>query len=179
MYEQLSQQLTRPNKISFTKIDVDQQAELASAYGVTAMPTFMVFKNARAIQTIRGADPKKLSEVVKKLANEANAVGDGSAAGGFGESSGNGSMWLGAPLPKGFSDVTDQVDMQNLELLNIDSGFGGARALFASGKPDGEWLTRPRSRSITDSKQRKQRSLLGSRATPTSNLCYTCHSNLP
>jgi thioredoxin len=155
MYEQLSQQLTRPNKISFTKIDVDQQAELASAYGVTAMPTFMVFKNARAIQTIRGADPRKLSEVVKKLANEANAVGDGSAAGGFGEGSGNGSMWLGAPLPKGFSDVTDQVDMQNLELLNIDSGFGGARALFAGGKPDGEWLTIPRSRSITDSKAEK------------------------
>ena len=137
MYEQLSQQLTRPNKISFTKINVDQQAELASAYGVSAMPTFMVFKNARAIQTIRGADPRKLSDVVKKLANEANAIGDGGQAGGFGESSGTGSTWLGASLPKGFSDVTDQVDLQSLELLNMDSEFGGARTLFAAGQPDG------------------------------------------
>lgn len=138
MYEQLSQQLTRPNKISFTKINVDQQTELAGAYGVTAMPTFMVFKNARAVQTIRGADPRKLTEVVKKLANEANAVGDGATSGGFAESSGTGAMWLGAALPKGFRDVTDQVDMQSLELLNMDSDFGGARALFASSKPEGE-----------------------------------------
>jgi hypothetical protein len=36
MYEQLSAQLSRPNKITFTKIDVDQQQELARAYGVTA-----------------------------------------------------------------------------------------------------------------------------------------------
>lgn len=141
MYEQLSQQLTRPNKISFTKINVDQQTELASAYGVTAMPTFMVFKNARAIQTIRGADPRKLSEVVKKLANEANAIGDDSAAGGFNESSRSGATWLGAALPKGFSDVTDQVDLQNLELLNMDSEFGGARALFASEKPEGKCIS--------------------------------------
>jgi thioredoxin len=140
MYEQLSQQLTRPNKISFTKINVDQQTELAGAYGVTAMPTFMVFKNARAVQTIRGADPRKLTEVVKKLANEANAIGDGATSGGFAESSGTGAVWLGAALPKGFRDVTDQVEMQSLELLNMDSDFGGARALFASGKPEGENL---------------------------------------
>lgn len=36
MYEQLSAQLSRPQKITFTKIDVDQQKELARSYGVTA-----------------------------------------------------------------------------------------------------------------------------------------------
>lgn len=156
MYEQLSQQLTRPNKISFTKINVDQQTELAGAYGVTAMPTFMVFKNARAIQTIRGADPKKLSEVVKKLANEANAIGDSATTGGFTESSGSGSMWLGASLPKGFRDITDQVDLQSLELLNMDSDFGGARALFAAGKPQGKHFQLPNQVHMLTNEQNKQ-----------------------
>ena len=134
MYEQLSAQLSRPNKITFTKINVDKQQELARAYGVTAMPTFMVFKNARNVQTIKGADPRKLSEVVKKLANEANAVGD-AGAGGFGEPCSSGSMWIGAELPKGFRDVTDQVDLQGLELLNRDSDFGSVRTLFDAKRP--------------------------------------------
>ena len=36
MYEVLSAQLSRPKKITFTKIDVGQQQELARAYAVTA-----------------------------------------------------------------------------------------------------------------------------------------------
>ena len=98
------------------------------------MPTFMIFKNARNVQTITGADPKKLSEVVKKLANEANAVGDAGASG-FGEGSTGGSMWLGAALPKGYRDVTDQVDTKELELLNCDAAFGSVRTLFDGQKP--------------------------------------------
>jgi hypothetical protein len=98
------------------------------------MPTFMVFKNARNVQTIKGTDHKKLSEVVKKLANEANAVGD-VGAGGFGEGSKSGSMWLGAALPRGYRDVTDQVDIKGLELLNCDAAFGSVRTLFDGQKP--------------------------------------------
>ncbi|KAL9115423.1 MAG: hypothetical protein Q9227_000744 [Pyrenula ochraceoflavens] len=135
LYEQLSSQLSRPNKITFTKINADQQKQLAGAYGVSALPTFMTFKNGRATQTIRGADTQKLSEAIKKLANEANALGDASASG---ESSGETSnMWLGAGLPKGYKDVTDQVDIKDLELLNWDSDFGGVRTLFDAAKPSG------------------------------------------
>jgi len=134
VYEQLSAQLSRPNKITFTKINVDNQSELARTYGVTAMPTFMIFKNARNIQTIKGADPKKLHEVVKRLANEANAVGDAGASG-FGEASIDGDTWLGAALPRGFRDVTDQVDIKGLELLNFDGEFGSVRTLFEGKKP--------------------------------------------
>ena len=35
-YEQLAKQLSRPNHITFTKINVDEQQDLARAYGVTA-----------------------------------------------------------------------------------------------------------------------------------------------
>lgn len=36
VYDQLARQLSRPNRITFTKINVDQQQDLARAYGITA-----------------------------------------------------------------------------------------------------------------------------------------------
>jgi hypothetical protein len=97
------------------------------------MPTFMIFKNGRSIQTIRGADPKQLSGAVKKLANEAEAAG-ASGDGGFAESSGA-SVWLAAEPAKGYSNVTDQIDIKGLELLNVDGDFGNVRTLFDTAKP--------------------------------------------
>jgi hypothetical protein len=38
-------------------------------------------------------------------------------------------------LPKGYSNVGDQVDVKGLELLNADSDFGGVRVLFDGSKP--------------------------------------------
>lgn len=92
----------------------------------------MIFKNKQVVETIRGADPRKLSDAVKKLAAEADSDGS-TASGGFGESSGT--MWLGASVPKGYSDVTDQVDVRGLDLLNADSEFGTAKTLFGGSKP--------------------------------------------
>ena len=102
------------------------------------MPTFMIFKNARTIQTIRGADPQKLSQAVKKLANEAEAIGNGNENG-FGESSGSAggvASWIGSSkLPKGYSDVTEEIDTKGLELLNRDTEYGDVRTLFGSNAP--------------------------------------------
>lgn len=140
IYEQLSAQLTRPNKITFTRINTDKQQELAAAYGVRALPTFMIFKNARTIQTLTGAEPQKLSQAIKKLANEADALGGGKeSSGGFslGESSDSSApSWLSlSSLPKGYKDVTDQIDIKGLELLNCDSSFGSVRTLFDATAP--------------------------------------------
>ena len=137
VYEQLSSQLSRPNRITFTKVDTDAQQELARAYGVTAMPTFMIFKNQRRIDTIKGADNKRLSEAVRKLAIEAESS---STANGTGEGGASGSTWLGASLPKGYRDITDQVDVRGLDLLNLDTDFGTARSLFDASKPRGKVL---------------------------------------
>ena len=38
-YEQLSAQLSRPNIITFTKVNTDKQAEVAQSYGITAFVT--------------------------------------------------------------------------------------------------------------------------------------------
>ena len=95
----------------------------------------MIFKNARTIQTIRGADPQKLSQAVQKLASEAEALGDGKENG---ESSGSSASAAGvssASLPKGYHDVTDEIDVKGLELLNCDSDFGTVRTLFDSAPP--------------------------------------------
>ena len=99
------------------------------------MPTFLVFKNGREVSRVRGADPTKLSEVVKKLAAEADSIG--TPSGGFGESSSSASStsWRGAELPRGYSDVTDQVEGKGLDLLNADNELGGVRTLFDGGKP--------------------------------------------
>jgi hypothetical protein len=95
------------------------------------MPTFIIFKSGKAVETIRGANPRALSEAVKKLSQEAAAGGSGSSSsGGFGEGS-----WIGASLPRGYQDVTDSVDIKGLDLLNADSSFGDVRTLFTAGIP--------------------------------------------
>lgn len=99
------------------------------------MPTFMVFKNEREVTRIRGARGNELSAAVKKLAAEAESGGSGS--GGFGESSGGESGWTGAELPRGYADVTSQVDIRGVDLLNSDSNFGDAKTLFGGTRPSG------------------------------------------
>ncbi|KAJ5580501.1 hypothetical protein N7450_006802 [Penicillium hetheringtonii] len=129
VYDSLARQLSRPNQITFTKINGDEQKDLAQTYGVRAYPTFIVFENGRKTQTVAGANSQKLNEVIQKLATEATkSDGDG------GEGS-SGGTWLGATVAKGYTDVTDQADPKGLELLNRDDQFGEPRVLFDSTKP--------------------------------------------
>jgi hypothetical protein len=97
------------------------------------MPTFMIFKNGQRVETVQGADSRKLSTIIKKIAAEADSDG---AEGGFAEGSGSGGpTWLGAKLPRGYKDITDQIDIRGLDLSNADPEFGVARVLFAPTKP--------------------------------------------
>lgn len=89
----------------------------------------MVFKQGEPVEKILGADVPKLQRVVRDLANMAGN-GGASASG-----SGSGNGWRTADLPKGYKDVSDQVDVKGLELLNADSDFAGVRILFEASKP--------------------------------------------
>jgi hypothetical protein len=60
----------------------------------------------------------------------------------LGESSGSGPgsggpNWKGAEIPRGYSDITDQIELRDLEVLNADEAAGGARDLFDGKKPSG------------------------------------------
>lgn len=94
----------------------------------------MIFKAGAIVEKVKGADSRKLQDVVKKLAAEADG---GPSSSGFGGATGSGSSWRVGDLPRGYSDVTDQVDLKGLELLNADSEFGGVRVLVDSAKPTG------------------------------------------
>lgn len=132
VYDQLAQQLSRANKITFAKVSVKKQAQIAESYNITNTPTFIIFKNGQQIRKFSGSNPQHLSDAIKSLAQEAESDG---GAGGFGEASGSGGIWRGASLPRGYTDITEQVDVRGLDLLNADSDFGGVRTLFDTSKP--------------------------------------------
>lgn len=92
-----------------------------------SMPTFLYFENGKEVKRIQGANGSELKGLMSRWTKI--AAGDST-----GESSTGGS-WRGAALPRGYTDVTDQIDVRGLDLLNADSDFGGSRTLFESSKP--------------------------------------------
>lgn len=53
-------------KLKITKIDVDQNAETATRFGIRAMPTLILFDKGEQKEMIVGADPRKIREMVEK-----------------------------------------------------------------------------------------------------------------
>ncbi|KAK1923603.1 putative thioredoxin [Papiliotrema laurentii] len=55
-----------PN-ITFVKVDVDAQEQVAQEVGIRSMPTFIAYKNGEKIDSIVGAAPAKLNELLEKV----------------------------------------------------------------------------------------------------------------
>ena len=56
------------NKVNIVKVDVDQNPELASEYGVQSIPTLIMFKNGQLKEKMVGLTTKAtLSEMLIKL----------------------------------------------------------------------------------------------------------------
>ncbi|KAF4122425.1 PITH domain [Geosmithia morbida] len=126
LYETLAKSLSRPGAVTFVKVDTDKQTSIAKEYSVAALPTFLVFRNGKVDQKVQGANPVQLKKVVEKLAADVQALEDGSSGSGG---------WTGADLPKGYSDITDQIEIRGCELLNADDDAGPVRVLFDGAKP--------------------------------------------
>lgn len=90
------------------------------------MPTFLYFENGKEHTRSQGANAGELKKLIPRWTKI--AAGEG------GEGSGSGS-WKGASLPRGYKDVTDEIDLRGLDLLNADSDFGSARTLFEASTP--------------------------------------------
>ncbi|OCK79633.1 thioredoxin-domain-containing protein [Lepidopterella palustris CBS 459.81] len=69
-YEQLSTAHSAAGQLGFVKVNVDSHQGVAREYDVTAMPTFIVFKNGKQIERIRGANPSALRAAVQKITAE-------------------------------------------------------------------------------------------------------------
>lgn len=111
--------------------------DIAAAYQIEDPPKVVAFSNGKALQTSKNADLSSLRDLLKLRGALAGAGGSGSGAGGGGESSGSAAArnWLGAALPRSYKDVSDQIELKRVELLNVDSEKGGVRVLFSPEKP--------------------------------------------
>ncbi|KAI1246365.1 hypothetical protein MGN70_013264 [Eutypa lata] len=78
-FESLSTKYAKPGKITFAKVNVDNQQSIASAHQVTAMPTFVIFKGTSELQRVRGADPRSLTDAVEKAVKLASTAAPGAS----------------------------------------------------------------------------------------------------
>jgi thioredoxin 1 len=53
--------------VKFLKVDVDELDELASELGVSAMPSFYVYKDGKVAETLVGASKDKLEALIAKF----------------------------------------------------------------------------------------------------------------
>ncbi|EGR44712.1 hypothetical protein MKX07_004407 [Trichoderma sp. CBMAI-0711] len=86
IYQTLADKHSVDKHLAFAKVNVDHVQDVAARYGITAMPTFLFFKEGQQVAVngkpmIQGADPKSLGAAVEKLSGlaqkrveEANAA---------------------------------------------------------------------------------------------------------
>ncbi|KAI0476006.1 mitochondrial small ribosomal subunit Rsm22-domain-containing protein [Xylariaceae sp. FL0804] len=78
-FESLSTKYSKPGKITFCKVNTDNQPDVAQAHGVRAMPTFIIFRNGSAIETLQGANPPALTAAVEKAVRLASVSAAGAS----------------------------------------------------------------------------------------------------
>lgn len=126
VYEALAATLSNP-KIVFLAADHTAHPELATAYAVTTNPTFIVIRNGHTIDRVEGQNTKELQGLIQKLAVQVLAE----------PSDEEESNWRGTELPRGYSDINDEVEVRGCELLNADEDAGPVKVLFSASKPSG------------------------------------------
>jgi thioredoxin 1 len=63
------EELSKVHKtIAFRKVDVDENPDASQWAGVQAMPTFVIYRKGVKQEEVRGANPQKLEELLKKYA---------------------------------------------------------------------------------------------------------------
>ncbi|KAK3675924.1 hypothetical protein LTR78_004116 [Recurvomyces mirabilis] len=111
IFEQLATAETKPGKIVFCKVDVDEQREVAGRYGVSAMPTFLILKGGSVKETVRGANATQLRTAVLSAAADAAKVPAKSSAGTF---SGKGQSLGATTTPDGTTNGSRYVPAPSL-----------------------------------------------------------------
>lgn len=71
--------------------------------------------------------------MVNKISDAAN--GSAAAETSASAEASSGGTWMGAGLPKGYGDITGEIDPKGVEILNLDDDSSPARVLFDSSRP--------------------------------------------
>lgn len=119
-FESLSTKYSKPKKITFCKVDVDNQQAVAQMYSVRAMPTFLVLHKGSVVETVQGANPPALAAAVEKGVKLAGAAAGPAFASG-GQRLGGGGV---APRPGGRS-LARPVALDLKSLINAIVTFFG------------------------------------------------------
>lgn len=102
-------------KAVFLKVDVDQCTDTAQSNGITAMPTFIFFRNKVKVDRLSGADPGALEEKIKKWYQDDDDDGDGDTR------------------VKGHMDLSSFINKSECECLNESDDHPMTHALTAKG----------------------------------------------
>ncbi|KFX98122.1 hypothetical protein O988_04514 [Pseudogymnoascus sp. VKM F-3808] len=75
VFSKLADEHAVKGKLAFAKVNVDHVKDVAGKYGITAMPTFLFFKDGKVtseggVERIRGANVGELRAVVGRLAGK-------------------------------------------------------------------------------------------------------------
>lgn len=52
----------------FIKVDVDELSDVAGQYGITSMPTILIFKQGQQVEQVIGANPAAIHQAISKHA---------------------------------------------------------------------------------------------------------------
>ncbi|KAI0502992.1 thioredoxin-like protein [Xylaria bambusicola] len=108
VFESLSTKFSKPGKITFCKVNVDNHQSIAQSHGVTAMPTFLIFQNGSVIETIRGANPPALTAAVEKAVKLAGTAAPGASFAMPGRTLGGGSASSNTPARRSGNTLGSQ-----------------------------------------------------------------------
>jgi len=66
IYKKLSDEYK--GKVTFAKMDTDQNERVPMTFGIQAIPTMIVFMNGKEVDRVLGADPNHLKRSVERAA---------------------------------------------------------------------------------------------------------------
>ncbi|GJR75623.1 thioredoxin H-type 2 [Tanacetum coccineum] len=61
--------------VTFLKVDVDELKEVATDWGVEALPTFRLIKNRKAVASVVGAKKEELQQTIIKHSGSTSTSG--------------------------------------------------------------------------------------------------------
>ncbi|PHH64162.1 hypothetical protein CDD81_4909 [Ophiocordyceps australis] len=123
IFNTLGAALTRPGLVAFAKVDSEAHKGLAKRFTISVLPTFVIFRHGVPSDKVQGANVAELKRVIESLDAEFETIRD------------SGGAWSSVGAPRGYTDLTEEIEIRNCELLNADEDAGPVKTLFDASKP--------------------------------------------